>query len=109
MMKFSQVRYQKYASCLCLFNDKLVLPKCVKVVSAEKYGKSDWSQTGRINATDANGTQTSYFLKARHLLPSHVYLSIIITCLSMLAMSMGSLNLKANTLECLNCTIMHHK
>lgn len=46
----------------------LVLPEGVKVVSVESYGTSAWSQTGRIIATDANGTKTSYFLKAWRLL-----------------------------------------
>ncbi|PGH14323.1 hypothetical protein AJ79_03145 [Helicocarpus griseus UAMH5409] len=40
-----------------------VLPEDVKVISAESYGTSAWSQTGRINAIKTDGSAVSYFLK----------------------------------------------
>ena len=103
----SKVATTLFLPFLVLLTITLVLPKGVKAVSVERYGKSSWSTTGRINATDANGTQTSYFLKARHLLHTHLF--IFLTCLSMSAMSMENLNLKVNTPECLNCTILYQK
>ncbi|KAK2778037.1 hypothetical protein FQN52_002943 [Onygenales sp. PD_12] len=41
----------------------LVLPKDVKVISAERYKQSAWSQTARINAVKYDGSPTSFFLK----------------------------------------------
>ncbi|OBT64889.1 hypothetical protein VE03_06432 [Pseudogymnoascus sp. 23342-1-I1] len=54
----------KVTGNMILYDEVLtVLPEGVKAVSVEEYGDSLWSQTGRINAMDANSTQTSYFLK----------------------------------------------
>lgn len=70
MILYDEVLTSKLATsagCLyLLLTITVVLPEGVKAVSVESYGTSAWSQTGRINATDAKGTQTSYFLKVRH-------------------------------------------
>ncbi|OAX83368.1 hypothetical protein ACJ72_02279 [Emergomyces africanus] len=40
-----------------------VLPHDVRVLSANSYGTSAWSQTGRIDAITGDGSPVSYFLK----------------------------------------------
>jgi protein-ribulosamine 3-kinase len=43
------------------------LPGGVKVLSAESYGTSAWSLTGRINAVKPDGSSARYFIKVRSI------------------------------------------
>ncbi|OAQ65121.1 protein kinase-like (PK-like) [Pochonia chlamydosporia 170] len=40
-----------------------VLPKGSHIISAESYGKSTWTQTGKLVTSDGQGLQKVYFLK----------------------------------------------
>lgn len=41
----------------------LVFPEGTTVISAESYGDSAWTQTGKVVTTDSYGSRKVYFLK----------------------------------------------
>jgi len=50
------------------------MPKGTKVISAEAYGYSAWTITGRISVVLPDGTPKKYFLKVCYLLHSMSFL-----------------------------------
>jgi protein-ribulosamine 3-kinase len=44
---------------------RIVMPKGTKVLSAESYGNSAWTITGRVSVLLPDGTPKRYFLKVR--------------------------------------------
>ena len=44
-------------------DSSIALPQGTSVISADTFGYSAWTVTAKINATNPNGAQKSYFLK----------------------------------------------
>ena len=50
------------------------MPEGTKVISAEAYGYSAWTITGRVSAISPDGTPKKYFLKVCNPQTSNLFL-----------------------------------